>query len=663
MKTWHQDRCSNYGLHLLILLPLVFHHVLAVTVYRKDPSPTSLAPGAMYSGPAAFNPIMLQAPAPPSNFATQVNIAVRDGPAPLGSSIQQLSSFFGFSIEMSVVDEVLGRSSQRINVPFLNLMANLVRRSGRVNIRVGGNTQETAVMVQNTTSGELLEKDYENTKGTTNSPPIVYKEDLLYLLRNISQTINVRWFLGIPFNATNPYRLDIMEKGQTILRDYLLGLQAGNEPDLYAYMRKRPSNYGPMDYFGDFGSLVYQLNRDFLVLNRTMLMGPSVSAAWSPETMWNTGFLTSYSQYLGFLTFERYPNNNCAQFGVGSSRDPQQLLSSYLAHNFTTSFVAPYINSTNIAQQIGKPVIMLETNTASCGGFNGISNSFAAALWALDYGLQMAYVNFTMAMFHVGGRNVYYNPFTAPATNESSFRQWTIGPVYYSALVMAETLSNGSQVLDITTSANLNPQSPAYVIYEGGHPSRLALFNFVSDPSGAHDVQFTFSIGGQGLGQANGTPAQVKVKYLRAGSVTQKINITWAGQTFGGLFQSDGRPSGQEDIKVVLCNQAANTCTVTVYAPSYALVFLRDDALSQVEYDPPQTYSTSVATRMRNTATVNQAVLATSNGHSRGTSKGGLGRTSLGIVSVNGAPGRFSKTRLKVKVLGCLLIVGGCSLL
>ena len=45
-------------------------------------------------------------------------------------------------------------------------MANLVERSGRVNIRVGGNTQETAVMVQNTTNGQLLEKDYTNTLGT-----------------------------------------------------------------------------------------------------------------------------------------------------------------------------------------------------------------------------------------------------------------------------------------------------------------------------------------------------------------------------------------------------------------------------------------------------------------------------------------------------------------
>jgi len=77
-------------------------------------------------------------------------------------------------------------------------------------------------------------------------------------MSNISSFVNVRWFLGgplfklfpslssssitgIPFNSTNPFRLAIAEKGQAILGDYLLGLQAGNEPDFYAKFRKRPA--------------------------------------------------------------------------------------------------------------------------------------------------------------------------------------------------------------------------------------------------------------------------------------------------------------------------------------------------------------------------------------------------------------------------------------
>jgi hypothetical protein len=529
---------------------------------------------------------------------------------------------------MSVSNQVLGQGSLQINVPFLNLMANLVRRSGRVNIRVGGNTQETATMVQNTTDGKLLEKDYNNTLGTTNSPPIQYKEDLLYMMGNISQFVNVRWFLGIPFNNTDPYNLDIMTYGQAILGDKLLGLQAGNEPDFYAQFGKRPANYTPYDYFGDVGALVAQMSNTSGILNQSMLICPSVSTGpWTPELVWNTGFLDSYNDSVAYLAVEHYPTDNCAaQFGSGYFRDPQSTLPSYLTHASGTSIVAPYINSTNIAQTYNKPFFMFETNTASCGGFGGISDAFAAALWGLDYGLTMAYSNFSMALFHTGGQNVFYNPFTAPPSNQSSYHQWTIGPIYYSSLVMAETLSNGSQVLDITTSANLSQMAPAYVIYEGQQPVRLALFNYVTDPTGANDVNFTFSI----VGQDNGTPAQVSVKYLLAESVTQIGNFTWAGQTFGGYFESDGRPMGEEDIQTVQCDQDQNTCTVNVPAPSFALVFLTNSALSEVESGPSTTFATTVTTSTR--PTVAASVLATSNGHQAILND--LGSTSKGSFSL-----------------------------
>lgn len=52
---------------------------------------------------------------------------------------------------------------------------------------------------------------------------------------------------------------------------------------------------------------------------------------------------------------------------------------------------------------------MFETNTASCGGFAGISDSYGAALWAIDYGMQLAYGNFTHALLHLGGQNAFYN--------------------------------------------------------------------------------------------------------------------------------------------------------------------------------------------------------------------------------------------------------------
>jgi hypothetical protein len=107
---------------------------------------------------------------------------------------------------------------------------------------------------------------------------------------------------------------------------------------------------------------------------------------------------------------------------------PQEALPLYLTHNGHKLLIDQYQASTLLAQTKGKPFLMFETNTVcpsfiplasacsltlatqgSCGGFNGISDSFTSALWGLDYALYMAHSNFTGAMFHLGGQNVFYN--------------------------------------------------------------------------------------------------------------------------------------------------------------------------------------------------------------------------------------------------------------
>ncbi len=75
-----------------------------------------------------------------------------------------------------------------------------------------------------------------------------------------------------------------------------------------------------------------------------------------------------------------------------------------------------------------------------------------------------------------------------------------------------------------------NDLTPGYAIYENGKFARLALINYMTDPSGANDYTATVNVGGDNFGEANGIPASVKVKYLRAASVSEKDNITWAGQ-------------------------------------------------------------------------------------------------------------------------------------
>lgn len=56
--------------------------------------------------------------------------------------------------------------------------------------------------------------------------------------------------------------------------------------------------------------------------------------------------------------------------------DVQAEFPNYLNHTAGKAIVKPYLNSTAYAQTKGKKLLMFETNTASCGGFPGISDSF-----------------------------------------------------------------------------------------------------------------------------------------------------------------------------------------------------------------------------------------------------------------------------------------------
>lgn len=647
----------------LLLLGLLGRTTATVTAYSQVPYfyATAVTSAATPGGTISSNPPVNRAydttqlnppPLPNPIPATQYTISVpSNGASVNGLSIPIAGDFLGYSVEMSVVTQVIGINSSFISVPFLNLMSALVERGGGVRIRVGGNTQDYATFVDQTPNNTIIQKLNQATiNNPTLTPPVLYTRGMFYLMANVSALTNVNWYLGIPFNDTTNLKLQIMEYGEAILGKHILGYQVGNEPDLYSNHGHRPSTYSPYDYSGEFGSVVNAVNADANISTKNNLIGPNTSGAWTAEMVFNTGFLSSYSSSIGIVAVEHYPLDNCLAIygGFGTAVDYQATFANYLMHTSGQNIVSAYLNASAVSLAANKPFMMFETNTASCGGFPGISNSYGAALWGIDYALQMAYSNFSGALFHVGGRSVFYNPFTPPPTNESSFRQWTIGPLYYSTLVCAEIFgtSGSATIMDLNPN-NGSVYTPAYSIYEQGSVSKFALFNYLDDPSGNSNSLVTISF-------TDGTvPSSVGVKYLSSPSVATIGNISWAGQSLGGVYQSDGRLKGQETIQQVACNQGANNCQISVPAPGFALVFLNPGTSGGSV--STQTFSTSAYTRTLNTATVAADVLATSNGQS------GKNRY-LGSTSTGSRPNSAASTRLDrdsfALIMSVLSVVG-----
>ena len=86
-----------------------------------------------------------------------------------------------------------------------------------------------------------------------------------------------------------------------------------------------------------------------------------------------------------------------------------------------------------------------------------------------------------------------------------------------------------------------NEFTPGYAIYENGNLARVALFNYITDPTGASSYTASISLAGGTV------PAQISIKYLAAPSVAEKTNITWAGQVRAGDFRLSGPSSAEED--------------------------------------------------------------------------------------------------------------------
>ncbi|CAE6436327.1 unnamed protein product [Rhizoctonia solani] len=613
----------------------------AVTVHRPGNlgggTTTTSADAASYTGSAAYDPTVLAPPAPPAQFNRDFVVVVGQGDPP-GLSIPIPGSYLGFSIELSVANRAIGVNSSVLAVPFLNHIVNIANRAGAVRVRVGGNTQERAILrPEGFPEGEMLIKTSIGAT-TTSTPHVEFSPELIKMLANIAALVKTEIYLGLNFmdisDTSNQVAFAAM--AEEMLGSNLHGIALGNEPDLYDRPGhlKRPEPYTFEQYMNEWGGVASALTTNPSYTNHHMLMGPSTCC--ESMALAGAGYLQRFANELKIVTVQRYPNNNC-QIG-GAVRNPQELFPIYLSHDLLSQHAAEYAEFSRIVQEAGKPLFMFETNTAACGGFPGISDSFGAGLWAVDWALKLATYNFSATLFHVGGQGDYYNPFTPPPTNQSAFRQWTTGSVYYSTLIAAELFgkSGKSRIMDLNPNNGEN-LTPGYVVYEDGQPTRMLFINYVDDASGGHDIWVRVQIGGGEIQQPPASPPRIWVKYFEAPSVSFKGNMTWAGQTLGNHFESDGRLQGNEVIHTIECDPVTNQCSVPLKAPSLALVFLTETALQNSSPEPSATasFETTFVTRLRHTATIDEAVLATSNG--RG-GEGGkrIGSTSFGSIG-NGA--------------------------
>jgi len=149
-------------------------------------------PGYTYSGWQAYdpgNPVAvppLPTPAPANDFTVTLDYS---GTPTAGIPVP--GAFLGISIEMSLAEAVIGPNASWVRPQFLNLMSTLVSRGGAPVLRVGGNSQEKAYLVDSLASGASSERHSIGPSSFTNTPTLVYTKGIVEAMRQASDLLGI----------------------------------------------------------------------------------------------------------------------------------------------------------------------------------------------------------------------------------------------------------------------------------------------------------------------------------------------------------------------------------------------------------------------------------------------------------------------------------------
>ncbi|KAG9009888.1 hypothetical protein FRB94_011334 [Tulasnella sp. JGI-2019a] len=497
---------------------------------------------------------------------------------PAGAMYVQ-DNFFGISFEMQVINTIIGNTPTTIPGPIQAYLGNIRNRTNNpLRLRVGGNSMDNSYYIP--TQTDMISGAVDNV----NYSPIQFGPVLIDTISQLGNSIGgAVWDVGLGLAHINA-SLDttaLALYAHNVLGNSLDSYQLGNEPDLYLMQGKRPgqTNYTVQNLIDDFANVLGQMH-SIANLSGAPMAGPEICCEWDLNATLNEGFLGAFKNYLKYITVQKYPQVNCPGLPP-----PPTTLDYYVNHFNVIGLASTWLDGVQTAQQAGINVSMTEFNTASCGGIPGVSNTFAAALWTIDYVLQLASLGYASAYIHTREAGVTYNLFDAPAAGvDPNTPGWTTGTPYHALLVVAEAFHKlTSPIMSVVDLHLTSPNNTlvGYALYPTPNatsprrpPSRFVLFNYANTGTG----EFYFTPNYTGINPSAGDMAvsvpdgNITVKYLLASDLNANMNISWAGQVVSGGGVLTGDPANTTFPK---CDGVGgSSCTITVPGPGLALVFL-----------------------------------------------------------------------------------------
>jgi hypothetical protein len=466
-------------------------------------------------------------PFAPGNARAASPVTVRLDP---GKSLGRIpDDFMGLGFEISSV-AVPGLLSAK-NHSYVRLVRNLGEKGV---IRIGGNTSDFSRY---------------DAHGTAVSAPkaTVVTEDNLRELKTFVDALGWKLIWGLNLGDD---KLDnaVAEARAVanIMGDGLLALEIGNEPDLFGRAGHRAADYNYDAWIRDYRRYKAAVRT---VLPHAPFAGPDLAGAAD----WMERFARD-EQDIALLTAHHY---------ITGQANPAANIDTMLANNPKYDSVLARFQLASKAA--GKPWRMCETASFSGGGREGVSDTFAAALWALDYLFVLAEhgcagVNMETGVNHIGWIS-HYTPISDDLKGN-----YGAAPEYYGLLAFAQMpMGIMSPVTVEANGINLTAWSVPDIRNKGGRA--VAIIN--KDARQDADV----SIKGIDMVSPNIKP-NVVMRRGRVMRLTGPALNARDGVMLGGVaVAADGSWTGAKHEPVKVANDSAS---LHVPAASAAIVWLEN---------------------------------------------------------------------------------------
>ena len=350
-------------------------------------------------------------------------------------------------------------------------------------IRVGGNTSDDASFGPD-------EPAVSAPKGT------VINEASLQQLGSFLEATNWRLIWGLNLGSADLRQaVAEAEAVAAAAKNHLLAFEIGNEPDLFGRGGgHRPKSYSYESFLAEFRRFKAAIRAK---LPHVAFAGPDAAVA----TDWVVQFAKKEGSDLKLLTHHYY--RECA--------NPTSTLDKLL---HADPKLAPELATLRAACATSKvPYRICETNSFCGGGKPGISDTFGAALWVLDFMFQLACAGCAGVNIETGLNQLGFVSSYSPVRQDER-GAYIAAPEYYGMLAFAQA----SQGALVTVDCDANGANiAAYGVVGENRSLSVTIIN----KEGSLDASVSLSIP-QNLG--NG-----RVLRLSAPSLQAKDAVTFGG--------------------------------------------------------------------------------------------------------------------------------------